>query len=99
MAEDLSVTPGDLRNVGEQLADVSASIKQVLSTLQTREARYGTAPWGNDDIGDGFADGPTGFTAQNENVKQTVSKQTQVLDYWATALQTAANTFEQQDDQ
>lgn len=99
MTDDFSVSPDELFSAGEQLADVSSSIKDVLSALVAQQAGYGSEAWGDDHIGDDFFNGPQGYGTQNENVQNAIGEHTGVLDFWADALKTAAKSFQQQDDQ
>ena len=96
MTEPLSVNPDDLRTTAANLADVSSQMKQVLSTLNAQLAALGS-PWGNDSIGDQFANGSGGYLAQVDQVNSSISAETQLLDSLSQSLATSANNFEQTD--
>lgn len=96
MAEFLGVTPPDLRGTSEHLYDVSARMKDVLSTLQDRLRAEGAA-WGDDKIGDQFANGDAGYLAQFDWVDGSVAAKTDLLDYYSRALKGAADSFENND--
>ena len=96
MPEPLGVTPPDLRATSEHLHDVSGRMKDVLSALRERLNGEGAA-WGDDRIGDQFANGDAGYLAQLGWVDGSVDAKTGVLDYYSKGLRGAANSFEQQD--
>jgi uncharacterized protein YukE len=96
MADQLGVTPPDLRATSEHLADVSTRMKEVLSKLQDRLSAEGVA-WGDDEMGAQFANGPGGFLAQRSWVDKSVAAKTDLLDYYSRGLKDAADSFEQQD--
>jgi uncharacterized protein YukE len=100
MAKELGVTPSDLRATHQHLDDVSARMKDVLSSLREKLRAEG-APWGGGKIGDQFANGDNGddgFVAQMEWVDQSVDAKTGLLDYYSRALKGAADSFEQHDE-
>src|SRR5690242_15913254 len=80
MAEQLGVTPPDLRATSEHLSDVSNRMKEVLSTLRARLAAEGVA-WGEDEMGEQFASGPGGYLSQLKWVDGSVGAKTDLLDY------------------
>lgn len=96
MAEFLGVTPDDLRATSEHLYDVSGRMKDVLSTLRDRLSAEGVA-WGDDEMGDQFANGPGGYLAQRKWVDGSVAAKTGLLDYYSRALKGAADSFEHND--
>jgi uncharacterized protein YukE len=93
MAEHLGVTPPDLRGTSEHLYDVSKRMKEVLSTLRERLAAEGVA-WGDDEMGEQFANGPGGYLSQLKWVDGSVGTKTDLLDYYSRALKGAADSFE-----
>jgi len=93
MAEQLGVTPPDLRATSEHLYDVSNRMKEVLSTLRARLAAEGVA-WGDDEMGEQFASGPGGYLSQLKWVDGSVGTKTDLLDYYSRALKGAADSFE-----
>jgi len=93
MAEHLGVTPPDLRGTSEHLYDVSNRMKEVLSTLRERLAAEGVA-WGDDEMGEQFANGPGGYLSQLKWVDGSVGTKTDLLDYYSRALKGAADSFE-----
>jgi uncharacterized protein YukE len=93
MAEHLGVTPPDLRGTSEHLYDVSNKMKEVLSTLRERLAAEGVA-WGDDEMGEQFANGPGGYLSQLKWVDGSVGTKTDLLDYYSRALKGAADSFE-----
>jgi uncharacterized protein YukE len=98
MSDSLGVDPQDLRSTAEHLADVSARMKQVMSSLNSKLAAEG-APWGDDSTGHAFADGADGYLAQVDDVNGSVKAKTDLLDQYADNLRKIADTFEQSDGQ
>jgi hypothetical protein len=96
MADPLGVTPPDLRSTSEHLNDVSTRMKDVLSSLQAKLGGEGAA-WGDDQLGDQYANGAAGYLAQQDWVDGSIGAKTRLLDYYSKGLRTAANTLEQQD--
>jgi hypothetical protein len=96
MAEQFGVTPPDLRAASQHLNDVSARMKEILSSLQERLGGEGAA-WGADRIGDQFAKGDSGYLAQLGWVDGSVDAKTELLDYYSEGLRTAADASEQYD--
>ncbi len=96
MPDELGVTPSELRATARHLDDVSALMKDVLSRLRGNLSAEGAA-WGDDKIGDQFANGDGGFLAQLEWVDGSVEAKTGLLDHYSGALTLAADSFEQQD--
>lgn len=93
MAESLGVTPPDLRGTSQHLEDVSGRMKDALSRLQDNLRAEGAA-WGDDKIGDQFANGDAGYLAQLDWVDGSVAAKTELLDYYSRALKGAADSFE-----
>lgn len=96
MSQPLGVTPEGLRSTSDHLADVSARMKGVLSSLNGKLSGEGAA-WGDDKIGSEFADGGDGYLAQLEWVDGSVDAKTDLLDAYSQGLRTAADTLESQD--
>ncbi|MCV7068569.1 WXG100 family type VII secretion target [Mycolicibacterium houstonense] len=96
MADELGVTPAELRAASRHLHQTSAKMKNVLSSLQANLAAEGAA-WGDDKMGDGFAKGDAGHLAQRDWVDGSVVVKTDLLDYYSDGLKTAADSFEQDD--
>jgi len=96
MSDPLGVTPPDLRSTSKHLNDVSTRMKEVLSSLRENLSAEGAA-WGDDQIGDQYANGDSGYLAQQDWVDGSVDAKTGLLDYYSRGLKTAADSFEQQD--
>ena len=96
MSQPLGVTPEGLRSTSDHLADVSARMKGVLSSLNGKLSGEGAA-WGDDKIGSEFANGGDGYLAQLEWVDGSVDAKTDLLDAYSQGLRTAADTLESQD--
>lgn len=96
MPEPFGLTPQDLRATSEHLHEVSGRMKEMLSALQEQLAAMGPE-WGDDRIGDQFANGDAGYLAQLDWVDGSVGAKTGVLDYYSKGLRGAANSLEQQD--
>jgi uncharacterized protein YukE len=96
MPDPLGVTPPELRATSQHLEAVSSTMKGVLSALQADLAAEGAA-WGDDEIGDQYANGDSGYLAQQGWVDGSVEAKTGLLDYYSRGLKTAADSFEQQD--
>jgi uncharacterized protein YukE len=96
MADELGVAPPDLRGTSEHLYDVSSRMKDVLATLQDRLRAEGVA-WGDDEMGDQFANGSGGYLDQLKWVDGSVAAKTDLLDYYSRALKGAADSFERND--
>ncbi|MEZ0363592.1 WXG100 family type VII secretion target [Mycobacterium sp. pUA109] len=93
MTEPLHVKPDDLRATSRDLADVSSRLKAVMSSLQGKLSGEGAA-WGNDKIGDQFANGGNGYLAQVNWVQGSIDAKTDLLDSYAEGLKNTADTFE-----
>jgi uncharacterized protein YukE len=96
MAENLGVTPSELRGTSQHLYDVSSRMKEILSTLQGKLSAEG-APWGDDEMGKQFAEGDGGYLSQLDWVDGSVAAKTGLLDYYSRTLKHSADSFEQQD--
>jgi hypothetical protein len=96
MTEPLGLTPDDLRAASNFLADVSARMKDVQSSLREMLGVEGEA-WGHDKIGKQFADGGQGYRSQSDWVDGSIDAKTGLLDYYSEGLRTTADTLEQQD--
>jgi uncharacterized protein YukE len=97
MSEPLGVTPPELRATSKHLNDVSARMDKVLSTLRGKLSDEGAA-WGDDKIGDQFANGDAGYLAQLDWVDGSVEAKTGLLNYYSRGLKGAAESFDQQDE-
>jgi uncharacterized protein YukE len=98
MSDSLGVDLRDLRSTAEHLADVSARMKQVMASLNSKLAGEG-APWGDDSTGHAFANGADGYLQQVDGVNGSVAAKTDLLDQYAECLRTAADNFEKSDGQ
>lgn len=96
MTEPLGLTPDELRGAADYLADVSSSMKEVMSSLDWELSKEGEA-WGDDKIGTQFATGGQGYRMQSDWVDGSIDAKTGLLDYYAYSLRIAADTLEQQD--
>ncbi len=96
MPDPLGVTPPELRATSQHLEAVSSQMKGVLSELKANLSAEGAA-WGDDEIGDQYANGDAGYLAQQGWVDGSVEAKTGLLDYYSRGLKTAADSFEQQD--
>jgi uncharacterized protein YukE len=96
VADPLKVNPDDLRTASGDLGDVSARFKQVLTSLTDDLAAVGT-PWGDDQTGNQFANGDSGYLAQKDWVTDSINGKTQLLDNYSQNLSTAATDFQQND--
>ncbi|MGX9791296.1 WXG100 family type VII secretion target [Mycobacterium sp. MMS18-G62] len=96
MTEPLGVTPPELRATAQHLKDVSSRMKDVLSRLRGNLDGEG-AKWGDDKIGEQFADGDGGYLSQLAWMDGSVDAKTGLLDYYSRGLKGAADSFEQQD--
>jgi hypothetical protein len=96
MAESFGVTPAELRRTSRQLNDVSSRMKDVVSSLRERLAGEGAA-WGDDRIGDQFANGEAGYVARLDWMCGSVDAKTGLLDYYSEALKYTADASEQND--
>jgi uncharacterized protein YukE len=96
MPDSFGVTPDDLRATSRHLNDVSSRMQEVLSSLRSKLSGEGAA-WGDDQIGEQFANGDAGYLAQQGWVDGSVAAKTGLLDYYSRGLKKAADTFEQDD--
>ncbi len=96
---EFGVRPDDRRSTADDLADVSARMKGVMSRLSLNLAAEG-APWGDDDSGRKFrhGDNNNGYESQREWVEGSVDAKAQLLDEYSEGLRTGADTLEQTDD-
>jgi hypothetical protein len=96
MTEPLGVTPTDLRATSRYLADVSSRMKEVQSSLLEMLSGEGEA-WGNDKIGNQFANGGQGYRSQANWVDGSIAAKSELLDYYSDGLRNTADALEQQD--
>jgi uncharacterized protein YukE len=96
MTDPLGLTPDGLRTTAADLGDVSSRVNQVLSSLFGKLDAEGS-PWGEDSMGHSFANGPNGYLAQVDFVKQAIGAKTDLLDGYSSGLKTAADTLQQGD--
>ena len=97
MTDPLGVTPDELRSTSQHLGDVSARMKDVLSTLRANLGGEGAA-WGDDRTGEQFADGDGGYLSQLKWMDGSISAKTNLLDYYSRGLKGAADSFEQNEE-
>jgi hypothetical protein len=97
VVDPLGVTPQELRATSEELNEVSSRMKDALSSMRAALAAEG-APWGDDSLGDQFANGDGGFVAQMNHVEESIAAKTDLLDYDAGLLKGAADSFQAQDE-
>jgi hypothetical protein len=96
MTEPLGVTPGDLRATSRYLADISARMKDVQSSLGGTLGFEGEA-WGHDKIGNQFANGAHGYRSQLDWVDGSIEAKTNLLDGYSDSLKMTADALEEQD--
>jgi uncharacterized protein YukE len=96
MAQQFEVTPQELRATSQHLNEVSGRMKEVLLSLRDKLGAEGAA-WGNDKIGDNFANGDAGYLNQLDWVDGSVAAKTGLLDFYSRGLKGGADSFEQQD--
>jgi uncharacterized protein YukE len=96
MSEPLDVTPPELRATSQRLDDVSTRMKELLSSLRDKLDSEG-AVWGDDKMGQQFANGDAGYLAQLAWVDGSVEAKTGLLDFYARGLKRAADSFERDD--
>jgi hypothetical protein len=97
MSEPFGVRPAELRATSQRLGEVGAAMGGVLSSLRARLAAEG-APWGDDAIGDQFANGPGGYLAQLAWVQGSVDAKTSLLGYYSGQLKTTADSAQAADE-
>ncbi|MHC9297395.1 WXG100 family type VII secretion target [Mycobacterium sp. LTG2003] len=93
MADELGVTPAELRATSQHLADVSGRMLAVLSGLRAKLSGEGAA-WGDDRIGGQFVES---YLPQLDWVDGSVVAKTDLLGHYSRGLKNAADAFEQQD--
>jgi len=91
MAELFGVSPAGLRATSRRLGGVSSSMKDVLVSLREGLAGEGAA-WGDDEVGDMFADGDAGYLAQLDWVGGSVDAKTGLVDFYSVVLKGAADS-------
>ena len=96
MGGDFGASPDELRGVAGDLGEVSAAMKAVVSSLVEKLAGEGQ-PWGDNAMGEQFAQGSGGYVAQLGWVQGSVSAKTGLLDQYAQVLKQAADSFQQSD--
>ncbi|WP_378740479.1 WXG100 family type VII secretion target [Nocardia brasiliensis] len=100
MTDKVRVQPGELRGVAGDLTAVSGRVRQVLSGLRSAADGEG-APWGNDKIGNQFANGSggdsPGYVGARDKLYEVVDSKVKVLEQFSTGLRDAAKAMEQQD--
>ena len=93
MVDQFGVTPPELRSVSRDLAEMSARMTAMMSSLDAQLGAEGPA-WGNDSLGQEFANG---YLVQRNWVQGSVDAKANLLDYYAEQLRNAANSFEHSD--
>lgn len=96
MTDPLRVNTDDLRRAGSDLQDLSSKLKEVLSTLTDKLAAEGS-PWGDDKIGDKFANGDSGYLAQDHWLSSSIDGKAQLLDLYGGICTSSANGFDKHD--
>ena len=96
MAKELGVIPAGLRATAQELSDRSSDAKHVKSLAVNNADSSGT-PWGTDKMGKTFAEGPGGYVDQVKYVTEILQNLTEVLDFYADGLNTAADAMERSD--
>jgi uncharacterized protein YukE len=98
MADQVGVSPDELRRVAADVHDVRDRMHGVHASLSEGLAGVGPA-WGNDNPGHEFHDGAKGYGAQHEWVSGSIkSMADDVLGRYADALNDIANSFQQADE-
>jgi phage-related minor tail protein len=97
MADPLGVTPDGVRSVAKDVGIAGSDLDRAMSSLLDKLAAFGTA-WGDSKDGHQFADGPNGYLAQVEWVKDNITAKRDLLRAYQESLKTAADTLEQQDE-
>jgi len=97
MSESLEITPDGLRKTAQDLANCSSQMKAILAKLDSALSAEGR-PWGDDDTGDHFAQGPDGYLAQSDWVNQSFAAKSQLLDQYSEQLDNTADTLQKQDE-
>lgn len=96
MSDLFGVTPPDLRATSRHLEDVSTRKRDAMLAWRASLSREGAA-WGEDKIGDQFANGGGGYQAQLEWVDGSVVAKNGLLDHYSRVLKVAADSFERDD--
>ncbi len=97
-ANPLSASIGDLYTMGARLGDAShkSSMSFRRCTRRCQTTRRHT--WGDDPIGNSFADGPNGYLAQMDWVFRAIGGKTDLLDGYSGFMTDSAKNFNQQDN-
>ena len=93
MTDPLSASTDDVRVAGAGLGDASSRLKRIFDTLNANLSAIGPA-WGDDSMGDQFANGPDGFVSQLGDVNSAIDAKTKLLDEYGDALTGTANDFD-----
>jgi hypothetical protein len=93
MAKEVAVTPGGLRQVAKELSDRSADANVVKDLALHNKDSNGT-PWGTDKMGKQFAEVSGGYKDQVRYTTDILQNLTDILDFYADGLNTAADTME-----
>jgi hypothetical protein len=93
MAKEVAVTPAGLRKVANELSDRSADAKSVKNLALNNADSSGT-PWGTGKMGKQFATVSGGYLDQVKYTTEILQNLTDVLDFYADGLNTAADTME-----
>ena len=93
MANEVAVTPAGLRKVAQELSDRSADANEVTKLALHNSDSNGT-PWGTDKMGKQFADQSGGYKDQVKYTTEILQNLTDVLNFYADGLNTAADTME-----
>ncbi|WP_157124166.1 type VII secretion target [Nocardia pseudovaccinii] len=93
MADRVHVETQQLRAVGGDLDGVAARIDAVLSKVKAASAAH-WGKWGDDEFGDGFAEGDNGYVNSDRNLQAVLESKSALLRSYSTGLTDAATQLE-----
>lgn len=96
MADELDVTPTELRSVAGDLDDVAGRVRGVLDTLSAACGPH-WGRWGADEFGTGFS-GDNGYIASDANLHSAVGSKVDLLTAYAGGLRQAAGDLDGMED-
>ncbi|MEV0293211.1 hypothetical protein [Nocardia sp. NPDC050710] len=96
MADNLKVYEDRLRKAGGKTGDVRDRINSVLLQLEAAIANRGE-PWGDDKIGDRFANGDSGYKKSRDGLTDSTENMAETFGNFSTAQVKAANDIRDMD--
>lgn len=93
MPDNVEVDPEMLRRAATAMGNIRDTVQNIVDDADSALS-VGSSAWGNDGLGDGFAEGPAGFRAASGNVTDGTQQMADVLDRVSADQDRAATLLE-----